>query len=219
MKIVDVCKDGKPYCSSGRRGKWPAYVVLHYSGTPGASGRALAERFAREYIEENDRQSSAHYVVDGGTVYVAVPERLAAWHVGDGKPVRSYLGYRHARAWHAGHPGFCGNRDSIGIELACDKSDLGSRRATDPDWTISGETLRTAAELCAEICARRDIPVSHVLRHWDATGKPCPRPLVSIPADCDNIRDDRWEAFLSVVEDKLRRRSGVPGGDDARTEA
>jgi N-acetyl-anhydromuramyl-L-alanine amidase AmpD len=72
LKIIDVSTK-KPYCSSNRGGAKPKFLVLHYSGTPGASGKSLAIRFARPYVEENDRLSSAHYVVDGGKVYLAVP--------------------------------------------------------------------------------------------------------------------------------------------------
>ena len=105
--------------------------------------------------------------------------------------------------------------DSIRMYFYDKSRDLRSRRATDPDWIISGETLKTAAELCAEICAQRGIPLDHILRHWDATGKPCPRPLVTIPADHNNTADTRRLAFLSVVEDKLAKK----GGSDARSEA
>lgn len=202
IKILDVSTK-KPYCSSNRGGAKPKFLVLHYSGTPGASGKSLAIRFARPYVEENDRLSSAHYVVDAGKVYLAVPVARSAWHVGDGKPVRAYRGYRNAVNWHSAHPDFRGNRSSIGVELACDKADRRSKRAEDTDWTIAPETLATAAELCAWLCHKYDIPVANILRHYDCTGKPCPRPLVSISADGNGNNDANWAAFCADVETRL----------------
>jgi N-acetylmuramoyl-L-alanine amidase CwlA len=126
--------------------------------------------------------------------------------VGDGKPVRAYCGYRNAVNWHIAHPDFRGNRSSIGVELACDKADRRSKRAEDTDWTITPETLATAAELCAWLCREYDIPVANILRHYDCAGKPCPRPLVG-----DDINEyygisgnERWAQFKQQIQEKLK---------------
>ncbi len=74
---------------------------------------------------------SAHYCVDAGTVIQCVREKDVAW---------------HARG---------GNSHSVGIELA------GFARQTAADWAdaYSTRVLDRAAQLAADVCRRRHIPV------------------------------------------------------------
>ena len=49
-----------------------------------------------------------------------------------------------------------------------------------------------AAQLGRDIMARYGIPMEHVLRHYDVTGKLCPQPLID---------EDKWTAFKARLED------------------
>ncbi len=42
---------------------------------------------------------------------------------------------------------------------------------------------------------RYHIDTSHLIRHMDATGKPCPRPFVSLRADGNAQNDHEWQVF------------------------
>ena len=210
MKIISTCTEGVPYCSSSRKGASVRYIVLHYTGVAGAKGADMAKRFARKTLPPLARKSSAHYVVDGDTVWQAVPDRLAAWHVGNGQPDERYAcygGYAEAQVWHDGlYPDtFKGNRESIGIELCCIHTDPTERGSvTDRSWAFTEGTTTTAAELCIELCRKYGIPPEHVLRHYDATGKPCTRPFVSLPSDRNEDNDRAWGAFKDIIEKALR---------------
>lgn len=140
------------------------YLVIHLVG---ASGGAQAN--VKYFHNTSGIQASAHYFVghasEGAAVYSSVPEKDTAWHIG---------------AKHYIHPD-CRNDNAIGVELCCHQNGSGS-------WYFDPETVNRAVELAREIMARYKIPVSHVLRHYDVTGKVCPEPFVKDQA--------AWKSFL-----------------------
>ena len=145
-----------------------SFLVYHYVGATGG-----AEANAKYYRGAAGLGASAHYFVDhapGAEVWASVPEGDTAWHCGrsDGK----YL-----------HP-TCRNANSIGIEMCCHKTAAGV-------WYIDEATLAAAAELGRDIVARYGIPLENVVRHYDVTGKLCPRPLVGAAG---------WEQFRKRLE-------------------
>lgn len=148
-----------------------SFLVFHYVGAAGG-----AEANARYYHSTPGIGASAHYFVDHGPdaqVWTSVPEGDTAWHCGrsDGK-------YKHPA---------CRNANSIGIEMCC-------HQRADGTWYIDEETMAAAAELGRDIMARYGIPMENVLRHYDVTGKLCPRPLID---------EGKWAAFKDRLEDTM----------------
>ena len=146
-----------------------AYLVYHYVG---ATGGGAAN--ARYFHNTAGTEASAHYFVghasEGAEIWQSVPEADTAWHCGAKT-------YRHPK---------CRNANSIGIEMCC-------HRKPDGTWTIDEETLAAAAELGRDILARYGIPMYHVLRHYDVTGKLCPRPLID---------EGAWADFKKRLEEE-----------------
>ena len=131
------------------------YLVLHYTGNDGDSAAGNAACFQNNVV-----QASAHYFVDDTTVCRSVPDLRIAWAVG---------GNRYPNAEHEGGGtmyGIITNTNSISVEL-CDTLRDGSYRATEA-------TLENAAVLCNTLMAAYHIPLSHVYRDFDVTGKHCP---------------------------------------------
>ncbi|WP_213084128.1 peptidoglycan recognition protein family protein [Cohnella massiliensis] len=84
-------------------------------------------------------------------------------------------------AWHAGDgsgPG-CGNRTSIGIEI-CESGDY-------------ARTLQNAAQLVASMLREREWGVDRLRRHFDWSGKICPRLMY------DDGKWTGWAAFKNMV--------------------
>lgn len=205
MKAPKIIEKYGATCTSPRNGAKPAWIVVHYTGTANASAEAIARGFSRK-----NASTSAHYVVDDSSIYMCVDESKAAWHVCDGQPDARYAGFRHAEQWHAAvdptHK-FRGNRNSIAVELCVRKESTTSKRVDDLDWAIPQEELELAADLIAWICARRGISTKRVLRHYDATGKPCPRPLVTMSRDPDDSRDELWCGFKRMIARRLNNEN------------
>lgn len=161
-----VCRDYPCNAANYQRGRAlpVSFLGMHYVGALGG-----AQANARYYGSSVVR-ASAHYFVghasEGCPVYASVPEADTAWHCGraDGK-------YKHPA---------CRNANSIGIELCCHQDKAGR-------WYIDPETVTAAVELARDIVARYGIPEDNVLRHYDVTGKLCPRPWVEDAA--------AWEDF------------------------
>ena len=93
--------------------------------------RPDAAAICARWFQSKVSRVSAHYCVDAETVIQCVPETNVAW---------------HARG---------GNANSVGVELA------GFARQTTAEWddVYSVAVLRRAAELVADVCRRRRIPV------------------------------------------------------------
>ena len=89
-------------------------------------------------------------------------------------------------AWHAGDGGTGpGNRTSIGLEF-CESGDY-------------AKTLDNAATLVARLLSERGWGVDRLRRHFDWSGKICPRLMY------DDGRWTGWTAFLNMVEYKMRQ--------------
>lgn len=204
-RIYTDCAEA--YGQSSRRGAAIGWIVVHYTGVANVCARQIVRSMAKQ-----GARTSVHYVVDPTGCYRVAPESVATWHVGDGRPSALYIGHMHAERWHntidpSGN--FRGNRNSIGIELCVRKTDPRSKNVGDLDWYFEPKTLEHAARLIADICLRLRIPVSHVARHYDCTGKPCPRPLVTMTQDgFDRSRDEAWREFTQKIARLIRLAGG-----------
>jgi len=93
-------------------------------------------------------------------------------------------------AWHAGDGSSItsGNRTSIGIEI-CESGDY-------------EKTIRNAAELVAILLMERGWDIERLRRHFDWSGKICPRLMY------DGGKWTGWLEFKSRVADQLQRKGG-----------
>ena len=139
------------------------WLVVHYTGIEGDSDEKEGIYFAREVT-----YTSAHYFVDSDSVTQIVPDNHVAFHCGG-------YSYRHPT---------CRNENSIGVEI-CDDVRNGVIYP-------NAQTIANAVEHAQSLMDRYNIPKTHVIRHYDVTGKKCPAYWVD---------DAKWKAeFL----DKLR---------------
>ena len=129
------------------------YVVIHYVGAESSAEDNV------KYFNAADRQASADYFVGhNGEIYEYNPDvkKQYSWHCGGG-----------TESAHHPYYGICKNGNSIGIEL-CTKKSGGA-------WTFSRETVDAAAILTRYIMKQYGILAANVIRHYDVTGKACPR--------------------------------------------
>ena len=126
--------DVSPNFGERRGGVSPSLIVLHYTGMQ--TCQAAFDRLCDPVAEV-----SAHYLIsETGHIHALVPERMRAWHAGQGQ-------------W-AGIDDI--NSHSIGIELA-----------NPGDAPFAAPQMRTLERLLAEIVARWSIAVHRVIGHSD----------------------------------------------------
>ena len=79
------------------------------------------------------------------------------------------------------------NEDTLSIEC-CHPDEEGS---------FTDETYQSLVELTAWLCHHFEVPVQNVIRHYDVTGKECPKYFVD--------HEDAWEQFKTDVEKQLEQ--------------
>ena len=131
------------------------YIVIHYVGATGDAKNNCI------YYANNKVGASAHYFVGfSGDVWQSVEDKNIAWHCG---------GYVYPGTSHPVH-GLCTNSNSIGIEM-CVRNKNGK-------WYFEDKTVDSTIKLTRYLMKKYEIPLSHVVRHHDVTGKDCPNPYV-----------------------------------------
>lgn len=131
------------------------YIVIHYTANDGDSDESNARYFAN-----NSVKSSAHYFVDDDSITQSVPDHYVAWAVGGTK-------YSNTNITGGGkYYTICTNSNSISIEL-CDTK-------RDGKYYPSAATIQNALAFTRKLMKKYNIPQSHVIRHFDVTGKICP---------------------------------------------
>lgn len=171
----------------------PKYIVIHYFGSLGTA------KSVSEYFKTPGIQASAHYAVDeGDIIYRCVRDKDIAWHCG----ANSYV-----------HPE-CRNSNSIGIEARPSKVNRGSVGAYDTDWYFDEKTVEHLIWLTKKLMAQYNIPLDHVIRHYDVTGKLCPRPWCrgDMNTYYKTSGDKQWENFK-------KRLNGEEVDDDMTLDA
>ena len=148
-----------------------------------------------DYFARTVTGTSAHYFVDRNAVMQSVDEGDTAWHCGSD---------------HPGHP-YCRNSNSIGIEM-CDSVD-----------GVPEDVRSLTAGLVRELMVKYGIDSSHVLRHYDVTGKRCPAPWVDNPAEWMEFKkmleeddDMSYEQFEQYMDRYLTERNAKPADDWAK---
>ena len=132
------------------------YIVIHYTANDGDTDEANGK-----YFRNNVVKASAHYFVDDDSITQSVKDERIAYAVG-GKKYSDC-----AKTGGGKYYGKCTNSNSISIEL-CDDVKNGTIYP-------SAKTLTNALELTEYLMKKYNVPKSNVIRHFDVTGKYCPR--------------------------------------------
>ena len=94
--------------------------------------------------------------------------------------------------WEVAYASNDRNHDTVSIEC-CHPDESGK---------FTDATYRSAVQLCAWLCLKFDLGPEDVIRHYDVTGKECPRYFVQ--------HEDAWEAFRADVGKALEKSREEP---------
>ena len=151
------------------------YIVLHYVGAV-----STARNNGAYYGNTPNIGASAHFFVDEKEIVSSVPLTMAAGHCG--------VDYSNGQApfWN-GKGTYSTNRRSIGIEMCCKKTAAG-------EWYIEPETVTRTVALVKWLMQEYNIPLDHVIRHYDVCWKRCPEPWVRDPS--------QWAEFKRRISEE-----------------
>ena len=156
------------------------YIRYNYSKRQGAikyivvhdtgnKGRGANSLAHYNFFNGGDRQSSAHYFVDDKQIIEVIdPKTNRSWHCGDGKGKKGIT-----------------NDNSIGVEMC-----------VNIDGNFN-ETFKNTVELVKYLQKIYNISDDNVVRHFDASGKNCPRSLIS-----DHTNNHNWAEFKQLLKQK-----------------
>lgn len=151
MKIIKN-SNFTAYRNCRERSEKVKYIVIHYTGSEGTAQNNVA------YFNGGNRSASAHYFVgrDGVICEYCDPAKWYAWHCGGS-----------LESSHHPYYGKCTNANSIGIEICTHNN--GS------NWEFTEKAVNAAIELTKYLMQKFGVPSDNVIRHYDVTGKSCPR--------------------------------------------
>jgi N-acetylmuramoyl-L-alanine amidase len=154
-------------------------IVIHWVANPGSTAQAT-----RNYFENLKDQvpipfkvftakfASAHYIISqDGEIIRCVPDREVCYHVGSDDYTNEAL--RRLSSY----PNNC----TIGVELC--------HSAWDGKFTA--ETLESCRLLAASLLSAYGLGKEDIWRHYDITGKVCPKYFVE--------HTDEWDAFKASI--------------------
>jgi N-acetylmuramoyl-L-alanine amidase len=150
-------------------------LVVHWYANPNTTAKQN-----RDFFEKRknglDGYGSAHYLIGlSGEIIQAIPENETAYHVGS----NYYM--PDAKKALSNYPNNC----TIGIENA------------HIDWSgkFTQETYNSLIELLASLCKKYNLNETNIYRHYDITGKDCPKWFVVEVNDWLKLKNDVKEAL------------------------
>lgn len=166
-----------PGRNCGQRTEKVQYIVIHYTGSEGTAANNV------NYFNNGNRGASAHYFVDqsGEIREYCDPATYYAWHCGGSLESSHHPLYN-----------ICTNRNSIGIEI-CTHNNGGT-------WEFTQAAVNAAIALTKYIMTKFSVPADRVCRHYDVTGKACPR----VPGWGAVGGSAEWDKFKAAIATQAR---------------
>lgn len=149
----------------------PKGVVVHWTANEAAGANAIANR---NYFNTSVRACSAHYIVDDKTIISCIPDNEVAYHVGADKYTKVGQSLREGI--------YSPNFFLIGIEMCVN---------SDGNFNL---TRKNTIELISSLFTRNNFSINNLYRHYDITGKSCPKMLVP---------QDMWDKFRIDAQNQL----------------
>ena len=179
-KINDITSQNKSQIPASRGNNPIEFIVCHYLGVPNADNPYL---YGGGY--------GGHYNVqrDGQIFLAANPKTSVIWHCGGG------LQGNNGHSFYK----ICTNYNSIGIECGVCYTDTSAKEgnAEDNKWYFTEATQESLVYLVSKLMDEYNIPINHVIRHYDVTGKICPNPYVKNNKLNTNWT---WDEFIANVQ-------------------
>lgn len=147
-------------------------VIVHWTANTGKGANAWANR---NYFNNTDRFASAHYCVDDGVILQCLPDEEVGYHVGGNN-------YRAIGKYVMGDSP-TPNYHCVGIEMCVNM---------DGDWN---KTYENSVELTRHLLNKFNMSVFSLFRHFDITGKDCPKMM---------IEEEAWQKFRRDVNKGLK---------------
>ncbi len=147
-------------------------IIIHWTANTNRGANALANRnyFQNDHLDAKGNlvpPASAHYNVDDNFIIQCVPDDEVGYHVGAKwanykKEAKRLMGLKESDPANGDSP----NNYTVGIEM-CVNSDA------NPDivW-------KNTVELTRYLMKKYSVGIENILRHYDITGKECPRFMV-----------------------------------------
>jgi N-acetylmuramoyl-L-alanine amidase CwlA len=171
-----VIADSSNYKQASRGKDAVDYIVIHFTANDGDSDESNIK-----YFQTSGRKASAHLFVDDDSISMSVDLKDIAWHCGGS--VYSDIKTTGGGTLH----NICTNSNSIGIEM-CDTVKNGK-------YDLSDATRTNTIKLVVYLMVDYDIDIDHVIRHFDVTGKYCPRYFCKPYGS-----DDDWKLFKEDIQ-------------------
>ena len=169
--VIDITARNASKVPSWRR-DGNLFIVVHYLGVDGQNPDLYC-------VGAGDCGYGGHYNIfwDGTTYMAANPDNATVWHCGGGR-----------QGYDPGSGTFFGiatNFNAIGIECSVH---------FDGTWYFTTETQEALVYLVSTLMDKYNIPIDHVIRHWDVTGKHC------LPTDITEVlTKDGWKMLKDVA--------------------
>jgi N-acetylmuramoyl-L-alanine amidase CwlA len=179
-----------PYSRSGDKLLRLQAIVVHYTANPHANAEDHQEFFDGP-DGGNYRYAGAHLFVDRHEVVEVIPLNEVGYHANERKagPLLSAL-----RATTSYYPGGNANLLTIGIEMCIEKD--GSFH---PDTV---ERTRLLIKTLQRWYPQLSDTQNRVVRHYDITGKNCPKPFVE--------NRGAWNDFLASIDAPIKKPARKP---------
>lgn len=162
-----------------------SWIVIHNTAG-GASAKNVRDLFQKGGA--NNSNTSTHYAIGDDGIVQILEDTWSGKHTGTPPSSSAGAWYRnYQKSTKAGDRG-CKNANSIGIEI-CDGGDAESFI----------KRCKNAIELTRYLMKKYNIPIDHVVRHVDCSGKPCPGYMIGPNFEEAQEVKFSWEDFIGTI--------------------
>lgn len=177
MEIKKMYLTKNAYSRPGIKMPMVKGIVVHYVGNPGSSAEANRNYF--ESLKSGQKMSNGQYRYASSHYIVGLKGEIIEC------VPETEVAY-HAQS---------ANKNHIGIEVCHPAA----------DGKFSEVTYAVLVKLIIEICKKYSLnPLRDVIRHYDVTGKDCPRYYVQHPEAWEQLKKDADKGIVGSNINKIR---------------